>query len=360
MSYYLDLFTGGTWDEFLKSGAGVTGFREKQWSRAARIRPDDVFLCYMKGISRWVGALRATSKRFRDETPIWKTEVFPVRFQVEPIITLKPEYGIPVHDLLGSLSWDPKTWTGHVRGSPARIAKADGDVILAALKEAEAKPRAKPFDPKKLRRVPAYSVKAKRGKRSAETFVTVPDKDEDGKPSAGDPDHSRIQRMLLSLGSRMGMSLWVAANDRGRVLKEGSPKPLRLLKDLPTQFDAATTRTIEMIDVLWLKGNSIVAAFEIEHTTSIYSGLLRMSDLLAMQPNLDIRLYLVAPDDRREKALKEIARPTFSVLKKPLHSVCRFLPYSQLQESMQKYEAVAHHLKAEFLDDISEDCSPEE
>ena len=55
---------------------------------------------------------------------------------------------------------------------------------------------------------------------------------------------------------------------------------------LPKQFDPVTNRTIELIDVLWLDGNSIEAAFEIESTTSIYSGILRMSDLLAQQPNI--------------------------------------------------------------------------
>ncbi len=70
---------------------------------------------------------------------------------------------------------------------------------------------------------------------------------------------------------------------------------------LPTQFNEATNKTIELIDVLWLKGNSIVAAFEVECNTSVYSGLLRMSDLLSLQPNLDINLYLVAPDERHNK-----------------------------------------------------------
>ena len=37
----------------------------------------------------------------------------------------------------------------------------------------------------------------------------------------------------------------------------------RMVEELPTQFNKATTRTIELIDVLWLKGNSIVAAFEV-------------------------------------------------------------------------------------------------
>jgi hypothetical protein len=97
----------------------------------------------------------------------------------------------------------------------------------------------------------------------------------------------------------------------------------KLKSDLPLQFDDATNKTIELIDVLWLKGNAIVSAFEIESTTSIYSGLLRMSDLIAMQPNLNIPLYLVAPDERREKVMMEVNRPTFSRLKPPL-SVPRY------------------------------------
>jgi hypothetical protein len=60
-----------------------------------------------------------------------------------------------------------------------------------------------------------------------------------------------------------------------------------MLASLPNQFNEATTKTIENFDVLWLSGQSIVAAFEVEHTTAVYSGLLRMSDLLTMQPNLD-------------------------------------------------------------------------
>jgi hypothetical protein len=58
--------------------------------------------------------------------------------------------------------------------------------------------------------------------------------------------------------------------------------------------------------VLWLKGNSIVAAFEVESTTSVYSGLLRMADLITMQPNINIPLYIVAPDERRNKVIQEV------------------------------------------------------
>jgi hypothetical protein len=85
------------------------------------------------------------------------------------------------------------------------------------------------------------------------------------------------------------MDVWVARNDRGQSFSGHHFASIpRLKKGLPLQFDEATTRTIDLIDVLWLKGNSIQAAFEIESTTSIFSGLLRMSDLITMQPNLNI------------------------------------------------------------------------
>jgi hypothetical protein len=99
-----------------------------------------------------------------------------------------------------------------------------------------------------------------------------------------------------------------------------------------------------------------VAAFEIESTTSVYSGLLRMSDLLAMQPNLNIPLYLVAPDERREKVVAEINRPTFSRLSPPMSRTCRFIPFTGLRDRLAQLAPVAQYLKPEFLDELAETC----
>jgi hypothetical protein len=49
---------------------------------------------------------------------------------------------------------------------------------------------------------------------------------------------------------------------------------------------------------------------------AIYSGILRMADLLSLQPNMDIKLHLVAPAARRDKVFQEIQRPVFSLLEK--------------------------------------------
>jgi hypothetical protein len=133
----------------------------------------------------------------------------------------------------------------------------------------------------------------------------------------------------------------------------------RFKRELPLQFDPNTNRVIELIDVLWLRGNAIVSAFEVESTTSVYSGLLRMSDLLAMQPNLNIPLYLVAPDERRNKVITEVNRPTFSRLNPPLNQICRFLSFASLREQVSQISSVVRYLKPEFLENISESCTPE-
>ena len=129
---------------------------------------------------------------------------------------------------------------------------------------------------------------------------------------------------------------------------------------LPRQFDEATNRTIELIDVLWLNRDAIVAAFEVEHTTAIYSGLLRMSDLVSMQPNIKINLYMVAPDDRRDKVFTEINRPTFARLKPPLPKICKFIPYSELKKEIEQIGVRVRFMRPEFIDDIAESCEPEE
>jgi hypothetical protein len=367
MDYWIDLFTGTTYAEFQKAGAKVSGFRGHNRKRASKIRPGDLFLCYMVGVKRWVGLLEVTGNLFEDDATIWAEEVFPIRFPVKPLVLLKPEHGVPMDEMRGKLSFfpvdaPPGAWSGLVRGSPAKYKKADGEAIAAAIRAAELNPVARPVDPKKLERSSnLYQLKKRVGDDDIQTVVTVPaeDEEEEAIPVPGTPTHTEIQLRLLDLGSQMGLNVWAPKHDRGRDWngRELSSIP-RLLNALPTQFDDVTNGTIENIDVLWLSGNAIVAAFEVEHTTSIFSGLLRMSDLLTMQPNIDIKLYLVAPDERFAKFKKEVPRPTFASRNKPLHTVCSFLPYSQLCEHLERAKDYLDCMKPDFLDKIAELYDP--
>lgn len=173
--------------------------------------------------------------------------------------------------------------------------------------------------------------------------------------------HDQIQYLLLKLGSDLGLDVWVARNDKNRIVNGQNFSTIKNIRnELPRQFDEATNRTIELIDVLWLQGDAIVAAFEVEHTTSIYSGLLRMSDLVSMQPNIKINLYLVAPDDKRDKVISEINRPTFAKLKPSLPKICKYIPYSKLKSELNQLGHKIKYLRPEFIADIAEDCLPDE
>ena len=247
---------------------------------------------------------------------------------------------------------------GFIRMSPNLFKRiGDGELILHLLKEAQNTPVARPVDPRKLARNPFFKAETRKGRSTVPALVTVPEPtvETDAPPTA--TIHTEIQHNLLQLGASMGLDVWVARNDRSKIwngITLGSMPGL--VNELPTQFNEATHRTIELIDVLWLKGNSIVAAFEVESTTSIYSGLLRMSDLLALQPNLDIKLYLVAPDDRRDKVEQEISRPTFKLREPALTEVCGFLSFSKLTETVAGIRklGLASSLKPDFLQKIAE------
>lgn len=372
-TYWLDLFSPTTWQEFLDAGGNVSGFRRNRWGAVQQIKPGDYLLCYLTQVSRFIGVLEVTSEPYLDDSnSIWKDAEFPCRVNVCIITTLSIETAIPIIEMKDRLSIfrypdKSKGWSGHVRGSPTRWKRSDGEAIVEAVREAAVHPVVRPIDPAKLGKRPKV-VTAKIG------LVTVPEND-DGRDAGGEgssvapangvlkepTSHTEIQWLLLKLGNDMGLDVWVARNDRGRSYDGHRFADLSHMRtELPNQFDDATNQTIELIDVLWLRKNAFVAAFEIESTTSIYSGLLRMSDLIAMQPNLSIPLYLVAPDERRDKVLSEVNRPTFSRLTPPLKEVCRFVAFSVLREQLPKDPRVVRHLTPAFMEEFSESCEIED
>lgn len=164
-----------------------------------------------------------------------------------------------------------------------------------------------------------------------------------------------IQGLLARIGEQMGFSIWLPKRDRAGVLKEWKSANSVLLESLPLNYDDATIKTIEQIDVIWLKKRAIVRAFEVEHTTAVYSGILRMADLLALQPNMDINLHIVAPEARREKVFQEIQRPVFSLLDRaPLSECCTFISYDKLEQLAR--EKHLGHLSDSVLDEYSEEA----
>lgn len=148
-----------------------------------------------------------------------------------------------------------------------------------------------------------------------------------------DRSHSEIQAWLRDLGKALGFAVWVASNDRGRTF-DGVPLSHGCIERLPDALEAAADAgSIRLIDVLWLDAECtrVVAAFEVEHSTSIYSGIMRMLDLALSSSELPgtTGLFLVAPDSRESEVRAQLARKGFC---RVADLNVRYLPYGELEK----------------------------
>lgn len=166
---------------------------------------------------------------------------------------------------------------------------------------------------------------------------------------AADHTHTRVQGWLRDLGRALGFDVWIAANDQSRE-HDGAPLGTGCVSDLPTPIATAPgSDTVRLIDVLWLDRatGAVTAAFEVEHTTSIYSGIVRMLDLAMGAPEGSVHgLYVVAPDEREEEVRAQLARPAFRAIG---HLRVRYLAYGELEknrEAMMRFGSGTKPLEA--------------
>ena len=369
MNYYIDLFSPETATKFANSQMDTSGFRisRKSYVENQKIGPGDRFICYLTRLQRFNGILEVQSESFIDEKPIFTNENDPfiLRFKVKPIVWLVYEKSLPIHmDLLWTklsftkeLEKESNQWTYMVFQSPRKWPKEDCIIIEQALLEQQKLLVDYPLsseDQKKLK-TPRIRISDKK-----EVIVSVPDDNEEEalqeQPTSVKEkrDSLVVQAKLAEIGEILDYKIWLPSSDRARVLELWKPGENVLLDNLPLVFDETTLKTIRNIDVLWIKRRSIVRAFEVEDTTSIYSGILRMADLLALQPMLAIKIHIVAPADRRNVVFMQIKRPVFAdiIPGKALSEICSYISYDSVFELAK--EKKLKHMNDSIIDDYSE------
>lgn len=151
-----------------------------------------------------------------------------------------------------------------------------------------------------------------------------------------DREHVAIQGALIALGRAEGCKVWVPPADRNFAFETARFTTMTLERLPNFGFDEFSRRIIQNIDVLWLSGNVISKAFEVESSTSIYSGLLRLNDLALAQPNNRIDLAIVARKARRHQVYKQLLRPSF----RELSLRCGFLSVEQVTEQIDRLKAL--------------------
>jgi hypothetical protein len=354
----------------------LTCIQHNLWgSKAARFsqwKPGDLLAVIVEHKLAALGTVEG--KPFVSRSVVWDNGVFPHRIKVNFTHFIEPEQRTPVlgqvRDVLTG-QWGPYYGWGILNqrlleGADARFlaqaitnkrnslsqAKRELEDLLARAKAARRETPAKKGRRKKAR---ARRAAGTRPSRKISTAVVR----EEPPSTAGESSlHTTAQSELVQLGRLVGCSVWVASNDQSK-RHEGRPITEGCLKSLPGMgLSEEATRRISLIDVLWLQHKAPVAAFEIEASTSIYSGLLRMADLLAVTPALNIKIYIVAPRIRRDKVMSELGRPTFRKI--GLDDYCRFISTEALGDLVKKARGIGGHMQPSVLDSIAEALEEED
>jgi len=142
--------------------------------------------------------------------------------------------------------------------------------------------------------------------------------------------HTEMQFRLLTVGKALGYDVISASNDRSKSHK-GTNFSFLSLPDFPKlDVNKETYNTICLIDIVWFeKGTKKpICAFEVEKSTSIYSGILRLTDLSYSFAESEQHLYIVLPNNREKEVVMQLSRPSI----KSSQTKIQYILFSDLRE----------------------------
>ncbi len=141
--------------------------------------------------------------------------------------------------------------------------------------------------------------------------------------------HKKMQYYLIKVGLNKGYDVWVAQNDSNKSYN-GFSFYENTLRELPSFTQPKTLAIAKFVDVIWFKKNTAnpVRFFEIEHSTSVYSGLLRCNDIIIDFPIT--KATVIIPRSRIKLFENQIIRRTFDF--SGLYEVCEYMTYIDLEK----------------------------
>jgi len=149
--------------------------------------------------------------------------------------------------------------------------------------------------------------------------------------------HWDVVGILVELGNMLGFDTYVA--DPSQQFQGKKLGDLATLKEIPPFTYEKIVDTAKNIDVIWFKDEFPRYCFEVEHTTGVSLGLLRL-----FQVKEHGKLFIVAPREIYPKFQKELAKDPFYKVKEKYN----FRSYDELVRvylSAKEY----HRLEKEFL-----------
>ncbi len=294
--------------DFIVWGAVPGPMNENRWEK---MTPGDVVLIYNNGRIRFAGEIAAKVRNRDLARYFWSEEAGGSTWELMYFIVNEEKTDVPIEKLNPLFGYQahyrPQGFSMINEDAVLRFSQDYGD-ILGVLKTLE---HGEP-----LIHIPTRNATI--SARIDERIDRVP------------TEHDEMQWRLIRLGQLAKCDVWIPKNDQPKEY-QGHRFRESVLHEFHQSLDVP--RSIENIDVVWKFGPySIKSAFEIEHSTSIYSGILRLSDLRAEAPNSNYPLFIVASEERRKRVFEELRRPTFSGPCLRLNEVIRFLAYEKVRE----------------------------
>jgi hypothetical protein len=146
-------------------------------------------------------------------------------------------------------------------------------------------------------------------------------------------EHLRIQHEIADWGVKQGYRVCVATNDKNAI----KSKLGAVLDEMPKFHRDAVIDLAKRIDVVFFdpERDVLTHAFEIEHSTGVSSGLLRLNDIAESYPSANVKFYIVSDEENRDKFEREIIRPSFKQLRK---CKCEFREYRQVEAEWKELQ----------------------
>lgn len=288
---------------------------------------------------------------YYDELPVWPGDLYPHRVPVrlEKIIAPADRYPLGSADTRRALVKHHTGAYGVVLVLGARALAPEPERLL--LKHIERAPAWEGFDANRL----LVSLRAQRVVQQAALIEEVIGaRPEPARDSEEPTPHTQMQFYLAQLGHALGYQVWIPRSDQWREYHGTRLAELSTESLPPLPFNEHAQRIIRNIDVIWLDEGHPARLFEVEHTTAIYSGLLRMSDLITLIPSMNIAMYICSGAERKDKVIAEVNRPTFARRGVPLSERCRFIPFEKLADFMNAQRDYLGHFNASIVDELSE------
>lgn len=159
-------------------------------------------------------------------------------------------------------------------------------------------------------------------------------------------NHTEMIFALYQIGKLLGYKSWIGKKEQGQKYGKTKLKDFCDFDELPIlELKRDAVKIIQQIDLIWFDKDRPIAAFEIENSTNVQTGIMRFVNLIKTEPSVASKLYIIAPDSRKNKVESELKNPGFIGAPWYIDKKVKYILYSDF---ISLYNSTRQNLKIGF------------